>query len=238
MQEALLVEIANNGGPSGPGSGIGETQPTTPPPGPPPLPPPPFRPRFPFRRRPFGPRRFPPFRRRMPGGPGPRGPFPGPPPPGIADPAQAGFGPAVPGPSGVFPGEQNPQVPSFDPTQGGISSTVPSTPAVDAYVSTIQEDAYGLYYIFSAGSDGLGIRVNITKSGFCEKVRPHEPTMCMHMCYSDDQCPGNAKCCPSRCALDCTEPPVQAGQSVAEPSIVSPRIADPTPIGGKFSSKP
>ena len=261
MQEALLVQQALNGGATGPGSGLGESPGSTRPPGPPPLGPPPpgpFGRRFPFRGRgAFGRRRFGfgpgRFRPRMgpfsggmrgrPGGPG-----------GMGGPQMGGGFPEAQFPgmgsqgttgltalTTTFPGETLSQAPqqSFD---SNIGVSPPATPAaLDAYVSDIQEDAYGFYYVFSAGSQGVGIRVNITKDGFCSQVHTNDPSNCLHTCYSDEQCAGVMKCCPTRCALECVEPlvdqtaaSVPVAQQALSTTIMSQRVQEPTPLGCRF----
>lgn len=135
-----------------------------------------------------------------------------------------------------FPGETN--SPNFNPsTGGGIDSFLSSL--ANAQVSTIQEDAFGYYYVFSTSSSDTGIRVNITKDGYCSKVRVHETTLCMHMCYSDEQCPGSQKCCPSRCSLDCvvpmTPPPMETnGASDQAMTMTAQSHTDSAALGGKF----
>lgn len=103
-----------------------------------------------------------------------------------------------------------------------------SNPNREAHVSAIQEDAFGLYYIFNTHPDGSGARVNITKEGFCNRPQPNAQPICINMCSSDNQCPRNMKCCPNRCALECSEPlPIgQSGAGGGGQSQVSPSATD------------
>ncbi|XP_052782417.1 uncharacterized protein LOC128218765 isoform X3 [Mya arenaria] len=74
---------------------------------------------------------------------------------------------------------------------------------IQGEVSTIQEDTYGYYYMFYPVSGQSGIRVNITKGGFCSRGSLPTSPRCAYNCYSDMQCPGDEKCCPSGCSLGC-----------------------------------
>lgn len=88
---------------------------------------------------------------------------------------------------------------------GQFSGTA-EAPRSTAEVTSIQEDAFGFFYVFHADPNGSGIRVNITKGGFCNRPTEVARPVCINMCYSDDQCPRNLKCCPSSCALECSAP--------------------------------
>ncbi|KAL4219750.1 WAP four-disulfide core domain [Mactra antiquata] len=77
----------------------------------------------------------------------------------------------------------------------------------ESRVSTIMEDTYGYYYIFYQTPSSAGYRVNITKDGLCTRYETQpENQPCVTACTSDDQCPRNFKCCPTRCSLGCMPP--------------------------------
>ena len=88
------------------------------------------------------------------------------------------------------------------PSSPGAMNTQSSV----AEVTSIQEDMFGYFYLFHTDPSGAGIRVNITKGGYCDRPQAVGQPMCINMCFSDDQCPRNLKCCPNSCALECAEP--------------------------------
>lgn len=97
-------------------------------------------------------------------------------------------------------------------------------------VTRIMEDSSGLHYFFYPRPQSAGLRVNITKSGFCQrKDITRENRFCMNSCYSDKQCPSDYKCCPVGCSLECSVPTRPGHDAESKTQTQAPSRSDSVP---------
>ncbi|KAK3586227.1 hypothetical protein CHS0354_014048, partial [Potamilus streckersoni] len=157
---------------------------------------------------------------------------------------QQGFGAAVVDPLGSLtlnPNQGNQQVNAQNPNNPSSARTnnnftFAMTPRADRTGSTsnILRDFFGTFYIFHPNNGENGIRVNITKSGYCRpRISTTEANFCLNLCYSDEQCPRNLKCCPSGCSLTCTEQNVDAALARQRARELAERRAAPGQTQGQ-----
>lgn len=125
----------------------------------------------------------------------------------------------------LFPNTSSANLDFFQAQQsqvnGDANDTQTSRPERQGQVSRILEDSMGLHFLFYPRPNYPGIRVNITKNGFCRRdIMTRERNLCMNTCYSDQQCPRDLKCCPSGCSLGCMSPSIPD-----EDNAISVRVA-------------
>ncbi|KAL3846507.1 hypothetical protein ACJMK2_017487 [Sinanodonta woodiana] len=129
---------------------------------------------------------------------------------------------------------QNPNTPAGAGTNNNFAITM--TPRADRTGSTsnILRDFFGTFYIFHPNNAEHGIRVNVTKSGYCrQRISTAEANFCLNLCYSDEQCPRNLKCCPSGCSLTCTEQNVDVALARQRAREIAERRAAPGQTQGQ-----
>ncbi|XP_045199732.2 decreased expression in renal and prostate cancer protein-like isoform X1 [Mercenaria mercenaria] len=97
------------------------------------------------------------------------------------------------------------------------TASLETQPVEKSQVTSIREDSSGLHYIFFPRPQSAGFRVDITKDGFCPRDALTRDNNCMNRCFSDLQCDGDQKCCPTGCSLSCRNPFVPVRESSSQP---------------------